>query len=81
MSIKNISRIRRATKTRMKIREQESPRLTVHRSSKHFYAQIFDSLGTKVIASASTNEKDLKIKSNNVDFPAPFGPNKPTISP
>jgi hypothetical protein len=24
------------------------------------YAQIFDSLGTKVIASASTNEKDLK---------------------
>ncbi|MDA7844908.1 50S ribosomal protein L18 [Gammaproteobacteria bacterium] len=67
MSIKNISRIRRATKTRMKIREQESPRLTVHRSSKHFYAQIFDSLGTKVIASASTNEKDLKIKSNNVE--------------
>ncbi len=66
MSEKNISRIRRAKKTRMKIREQESPRLTVFRSSKHFYAQVFDSLGTKVIASASTVEKDIDTKSNNV---------------
>ena len=67
MSIKNISRLRRARKTRMNIREQETPRLTVYRSSKHFYAQIFDSLGTKVIASASTVEKDLESKSNNVE--------------
>ncbi|MDC0166000.1 50S ribosomal protein L18 [Gammaproteobacteria bacterium] len=67
MSIKNISRLRRARKTRMNIRDQETPRLTVYRSSKHFYAQIFDSLGTKVIASASTVEKDLESKSNNVE--------------
>ena len=67
MSIKNISRLRRARKTRMNIREQETPRLTVYRSSKHFYAQVFDSLGTKVIASASTLEKDLESKSNNVE--------------
>ena len=33
MSEKNISRIRRAKKTRMKIREQEAPRLSVFRSS------------------------------------------------
>ena len=33
----------------------------------HFYAQIFDSLGTKVIASASTVEKDSDAKSNNVE--------------
>ena len=39
----------------------------MYRSSKHFYAQIFDSLGTKVIASASTVEKDLDAKSNNVE--------------
>ena len=61
MSEKNISRIRRAKKSRIHIRDQESPRLTVFRSSKHFYAQIFDSLGAKVIVSASTVEKDLKI--------------------
>ena len=67
MSIKNISRLRRAKKTRMNIRDQETPRLTVYRSSKHFYAQVFDSLGTKVIASASTVEKDLESKSNNVE--------------
>ena len=40
MSIKNISRLRRAKKTRTKIKVQDSPRLTVFRSSKHFYAQV-----------------------------------------
>lgn len=65
MSIKNLSRIRRAKRTRMNIKDQENPRLTVFRSSKHFYAQIFDSLGTKVLASASTVEKDSDTKSNN----------------
>ena len=67
MSIKNLSRIRRAKKTRMNIKDQENPRLTVFRSSKHFYAQIFDSLGAKVLASASTVEKDSDTKSNNVE--------------
>ena len=47
MSDKNISRLRRAKKTRMKIKDQDSPRLSVYRSSKNFYAQIFDNLGRK----------------------------------
>ena len=64
MSIKNLSRLRRAKKTRSNIRNQESPRLTVYRSSKHFYAQIFDSSGSTVVASASTNEKDSGLKNN-----------------
>jgi len=67
MSFKNTSRIRRAKKSRIHIRNQESPRLSVFRSSRHFYAQIFDSVGSKVIVSASTVEKDLKIDSNNVE--------------
>ena len=67
MSIKNISRLRRARKSRSNIRNQESPRLTVYRSSQHFYAQIFDSLGSKVIVSTSTVEKDMNLKSNNID--------------
>ena len=67
MSIKNTSRLRRAKKARANIKTQESPRLTVFRSSKHFYAQIFDNLGSKVIVSASTVERDLKIKSNNLE--------------
>ena len=67
MSIKNTSRIRRAKKSRIHIKNQESPRLSVFRSSRHFYAQIFDSVGSRVIVSASTVEKDLKIDSNNVE--------------
>ncbi|MFL2707648.1 MAG: 50S ribosomal protein L18 [Gammaproteobacteria bacterium] len=73
MSIKNFSRLRRAKKTRANIRNQESPRLTVYRSSQHFYAQIFDSLGSKVIVSASTVEKDAKVDSNNLDAAAKVG--------
>ena len=73
MSEKNISRIRRAKKSRIHIRDQESPRLTVYRSSKHFYAQIFDSLGAKVIVSASTAEKDIDAKSNNLDAAVEVG--------
>ena len=66
MSVKNISRIRRAKKSRIHMREQDSPRLSVYRSSKHFYAQIFDNLGSKVIVSASTAEKDMDKQANNV---------------
>ena len=73
MSIKNFSRLRRGKKTRANIRNQESPRLTVYRSSQHFYAQIFDSLGSKVIVSASTVEKDAKVDSNNLDAAAKVG--------
>ena len=53
MSTKNLSRLRRAKKSRSNIRNQESPRLSVYRSSQHIYAQIFDNLGSKVIVSAS----------------------------
>ncbi|MFL2714712.1 MAG: 50S ribosomal protein L18 [Gammaproteobacteria bacterium] len=73
MSTKNLSRLRRAKKSRFNIRNQESPRLTVYRSSQHFYAQIFDSLGSKVIVSASTTEKDLKINSNNIEAVVKLG--------
>ena len=44
----------------MNIKSQETPRLSVYRSSKHFYAQVFDSLGTTVIASASTLDAEVK---------------------
>ena len=64
MNIKNTSRLRRAKKTRANIKVQDSPRLTVFRSSRHFYAQVFDNLGSKVIVSASTAEKDIDAKSN-----------------
>ena len=54
MSIKNESRLRRAKKTRMRIKSQDLPRLTVFKSSQHIYAQIIDSSGAKVLAATST---------------------------
>ena len=41
MSDKNISRLRRAKKTRMKIKDQDSPRLSVYRSSKKLLCTNF----------------------------------------
>ncbi|MCB1526931.1 MAG: 50S ribosomal protein L18 [Hyphomicrobiaceae bacterium] len=50
------SRVRRALKARAAGR----PRLSVHRSSKHIYAQVIDDVAGKTVAAASTLEKDLK---------------------
>ncbi|MBU0744779.1 MAG: 50S ribosomal protein L18 [Gammaproteobacteria bacterium] len=56
---KNVERIRRAKRTRSKIRELNSPRLTVHRTPRHIYAQLIMPDG-KVAASASTLKVDIK---------------------
>jgi large subunit ribosomal protein L18 len=61
---KNVARVRRARKTRVRIAEQRATRLVVSRSNSHIYAQIIAPTGDKVLASASTLEaevrKDLK---------------------
>ena len=45
MNSKSDSRIRRAAKTRIRISQQDKPRLSVFKSSQNLYAQIFDSTG------------------------------------
>ena len=57
---KNRQRLRRARKTRAKIAELATVRLTVHRSNSHIYAQVIDRDGTKVLASASTVEAEVR---------------------
>jgi large subunit ribosomal protein L18 len=52
-------RLRRAIKTRSKIRELGVARLTVHRTPRHIYAQVFDSQGANVLATASTVQEDV----------------------
>ncbi len=56
------SRKRRGLKTKALIRKSSRARLVVYRSSTHIYSQIIetDTLGDKVIASCSTNDKDLR---------------------
>ena len=56
----NHQRLRRARQTRAKISELAAVRLTVHRSNSHIYAQVIDAGGGKVIASASSVEKELR---------------------
>jgi large subunit ribosomal protein L18 len=57
---KRVSRLRRAAKTRVRIVRQGAARLMVHRTNLHIYAQVIDATGGKVIASASTLEKDVR---------------------
>lgn len=68
MSTKNDSRLRRAKRTRMRIRSLEQNRLSVHRTPRHMYAQVSTAKGDRVLASASTLDKSLSLdKTGNVD--------------
>ncbi len=57
---KKTARLRRAKKTRAHIRRLGMPRLTVHRSGRHIYAQVIAAEGGNVIAAASTLQKGLR---------------------
>ena len=57
---KKISRLRRAAKTRVRIGRQGATRLAVHRTNHHIYAQLIDAAAGKVLASASTLEKEVR---------------------
>ena len=64
METKREARARRSKKTRIRIAVQRATRLVVNRSNSHIYAQIIAPEGDRILASASTNEaevrKDLK---------------------
>jgi large subunit ribosomal protein L18 len=59
---KKVSRLRRAVKTRRKIRELKAPRLSVHRTPQHIYAQVImdTPTGSVVMVAASSLEKEIK---------------------
>ena len=55
---KKLSRLKRARRGRAKIQELKVMRLTVHRTPRHIYAQVFDP-ESHVVAVASTVQKDV----------------------
>ena len=57
---KKSARLRRATKIRSRIREVGSYRLCIFRTPRHIYAQVIEPTGEKVVASASTLDKQLR---------------------
>jgi large subunit ribosomal protein L18 len=55
-------RRRRRVRTALKAKGSLRPRLSVHRSGRHIYAQVIDDAAGKTVASASTLEKDARSK-------------------
>lgn len=53
---------RRRQRVRRTLRKNSAgrPRLSVHRSSKHIYAQVIDDAAGKTVAAASSLDKELK---------------------
>ncbi len=60
MLTKKSQRIRRSRQTRVRIAIQRVARLTVYRTNLHIYASVISDDGTKVLASASTAEADVR---------------------
>ncbi len=51
-------RRRRRVRTQLKSRGAVRPRLSVHRSGRHIYAQVIDDAQGRTVAAASTIDKD-----------------------
>ena len=60
MRSKKVTRLRRARRSRIKMREIGAIRLCVHRTPKHIYAQLLNSEGNQVLTHASTLEESLR---------------------
>ena len=66
-------RRRRRVRTALKARAGGRPRLSVHRSGRHIYAQIIDDEAGRTVAFASTLTKGGKGIGANVDAAAKVG--------
>ena len=55
-------RRRQRVRTSLRKRGGERPRLSIHRSGRHMYAQVIDDAEGRTVASASTIDKDVKGK-------------------
>ena len=55
-------RRRQRVRTSLRARGAGKPRLSVHRSGRHIYAQVIDDNAGTTLAAASTLDKDLKGK-------------------
>ncbi len=74
MSAKNDSRLRRARRARARMRGLGVNRLSVHRTPRHIYAQVFAPAGDRVLVSASTLDASLRAgKTGNVEAAAAVG--------
>ena len=74
MNVKKQARLRRARKARARISRLGVNRLNVYRTPRHMYAQVTTPDGSKVLAAASTVEKDQRSSATgNVDAASRIG--------
>ena len=64
---KRASRQRRAKRARMKIRELNAPRLTVHRTPRHIYAQVIHAPAAPVPAAVNGNGDRVVVQASTLD--------------
>ena len=69
--LSHFERRRRRVRTALKSRAGSRPRLSVHRTGRHIYAQIIDDAAGKTVAAAST--LGAKASGANVDAAAQVG--------
>ena len=62
---KAAARIRRSRQTRLRMTAQQATRLAVFRTNSHIYAQVISGDGSKVLASASTAEAEVRSNLKN----------------
>jgi len=60
MLTKKEQRLRRARQTRIRIAQQGAVRLAVNRTNLHIYASIISGDGSKILATASTAEAEMR---------------------
>ena len=65
---RKFERARRHARVRTKVSgTAERPRLCVYRSNSNIYAQIIDDVAGNTLVSASTLDKEVKIKKSNIE--------------
>jgi len=64
---------RQRNRTQLKKRASGRPRLSIHRTNQHIYAQIIDDVKGATLAAASTLDKDLKGAGGNVEAASKVG--------
>ncbi len=62
---KKTARLRRAVKSRMRIKSQGLNRLCVFRTPRHIYAQVIAAGGAEVLVSASSLDKEVRSRIKN----------------
>ncbi|UTW60393.1 50S ribosomal protein L18 [Kordiimonas sp. SCSIO 12603] len=64
---------RQRNRTQLRKKSAGRPRLSVHRTNQHIYAQIIDDVKGATVAAASTLEKDLKGAGSNKEAATKVG--------